>query len=169
MDRRKFLSRLIQSSSLIPLFSHVPLAFSANSEVSSSLTALPRFLDTLLPADSTPSATQLGVDKTLVAHAKKITNYSQLLAIGCRWLDKQSKFVYGKNFSELSDEEAYQVVTQLEQTEPSSNEYLFFDRIKSDSFTFYYAHPASWQDLGIASPPQPLGYPGHNTPPRHNS
>ncbi|WP_438970777.1 hypothetical protein, partial [Methylophaga sp.] len=95
INRRRFLQQLIQSASLISINSHINIS-AANTIPADSLTALPRFLDTLLPEDVSPSATQLGIDKDLLQHAQTVDNYPQLLQIGCQWLDQHAMSLYGK-------------------------------------------------------------------------
>uniref|UniRef100_UPI003F695613 hypothetical protein n=1 Tax=Methylophaga sp. TaxID=2024840 RepID=UPI003F695613 len=68
----------------------------------------------------------------------------------------------------LDEAQTTQTVINLEKTAKGSNPQLFFERIKSDAFIFYYANPASWYGLGLSSPPQPVGYPNHDQPPVPN-
>jgi len=128
------------------------------------LTSLPAYLDTLLPAGQSPSASALDIHYYLAHHALGIPNYVELLKIGCRWLDGS---VRGESrFYQLADVQRVQLVQHLDQSPPGTNQKLFFQRTLSDAMGFYYAHPASWQSLKFDGPPQPRGFPDAALPPR---
>ncbi|OGB24698.1 MAG: hypothetical protein A3I66_18075 [Burkholderiales bacterium RIFCSPLOWO2_02_FULL_57_36] len=98
------------------------------------------------------------MQQRLVNHAKTIENYSRLLELGCQWLDAQSKTIYQQNFEMLTYQQREAIVTIAEASPKNAIPKMFFDRVLSDLFVFYYAHPAAWPGLGIDSPPQPKGY-----------
>jgi hypothetical protein len=156
MSRREFIKRGLESAVLLYCAVELPISYAA--EPRGSLASLPVFLDTLIPADSTPSATQLGLNKALVQHAEKIENYTRLLELGCQWLDETSMKLHGARFDGLSQTRMTAIVTLAEASPDKSIPRLFFERVRFDLMGLYYAMPASWNGLGITSPPQPNGY-----------
>jgi hypothetical protein len=166
MQRRTFISRLFTSSALAVLAGYVPGVSAAGFVTRQALRSLPAFLDTLLPEDGAPSATQLGIDRQLTAHATSIENYLRLLQLGCQWLDQQATARSNVGFWQLDLQGRESILTLAENAADDSLQALFFDRVKSDAFTFYYSNPASWVAVGFAGPPQPTGYPDYTIPPR---
>lgn len=128
------------------------------------LDSFPAFVDTLIPADATPSATQLGLDRALIRHAEGIENYSRLLELGCEWLDQTATTRHGARLHALRADRREAIVTLAESNPPNSIPRMFFERVKFDLLGLYYASPASWNGLGISSPPQPNGYPDFTRP-----
>ena len=116
------------------------------------------FLDTLIPEDVSPSATQINLDAVLLDHAKKIQNYEKLIFLGCNWLDLQSDAFYKKKFINLSLVEKDKIVEFASKNRSGSIPAEFFNRVRRDAFTFYYAKPSSWAGLKFSGPPQPKGY-----------
>jgi len=167
MNRRIFLNRLLGRGSTIifgalfaPNFSH---AFPLRKE----LRSLPAFLDTLLPKyETSPSASEIGVDLRLIQHANDIQNYPRLLELGCQWLDTRAKFNGAKSFWQASQTLRDQIVSQAEAEKSDSVPVLFFERIRSDAFNLFYSDSRSWTFLGISAAPQPIGYLDHSNPPR---
>ena len=53
---------------------------------SNTMTTFRHFLDTLIPEDVSPSATQINLDADLLEHAKTIQNYEKLIFRGCNGL-----------------------------------------------------------------------------------
>jgi len=160
MNRRKFLLHVAQASAFISYCVPAPTALSATFVSNKKLIALPYFLDTLIPEDTTPSASQLGLHETLISHAKHIENYTTLLELGCQWLDLQAQPAFNK----LPQSTADKIVSIAANSNNNTIPNMFFERVKSDLFTFYYSHPASWPGLGFDTPPQPLGYPDFTQP-----
>ena len=166
MQRRTFLSNILASSFMVSLSGYVPRTFASVFITKQALRSLPAFLDTLLPEDEAPSASRLGIDKQLVEHATRIENYLRLLQLGCQWLDQQASNRSGISFWQLDPQRREDIVSTAEHAAEGSVQKLFFDRIKSDAFTFYYSNPASWTAIGFAGPPQPGGYLDFAAPPR---
>ena len=50
-----------------------------------ALNALPAFLETLLPEDISPSASQLNVDRDLIGLSGQNPDLDRLLVLGCAW------------------------------------------------------------------------------------
>lgn len=162
MNRREYLRRSLQSVTLASGLLEFPQAFATF--LPQNLGPLPVFADTLIPQDSTPSATQLGLHLKLVQHAKGIENYTRLLELGCLWLDVQAQAQYQMKFAGLTFAQREVVATMAEVSSRGSIQKMFFDRVLTDLMGFYYSHPASWPGLGFAAPPQPIGYPGYMEP-----
>lgn len=158
MKRRKFFNKGLKSLALFSFAANVPVIHAASVMARSPLACLSAFVDTLIPLDSTPSASQLGIQTRLVEHAKTVENYSRLLELGCQWLNMQAQSIYGVPFDGLSSVQREAIVTMAETSPHQSIPKMFFDRVLSDLFALYYAHPGSWPGLGIDSPPQPKGY-----------
>ena len=131
-----------------------------------SLRALGPYLDTLLPADLTPSATGLGVDAAAVALAQANRSFERLLTLGCAWLDQQANELGVAEFSLLSEQPRVAIITIAEQSPAGSLPREFFTQTLGFAFHHYYAQPQSWRGLGYAGPPQPVGFPDHALPPK---
>ena len=130
-----------------------------------SLDAFPAFLNTLIPADETPAASDLGIDHAIRADAARQPGLHRLIAAGCRWLDGQAtrQGVSGFALLPMSDREA--IVAVAARARPGSVPRAFFDVVRDRAMTAYYARPESWGPLGLAGPPQPNGYPDFDKPP----
>ncbi len=163
MDRRTYLKHSLQSVVLLTCLVKLP-AEAAWLPLQQNLNALPAFLDTLIPEDMTPSASQLGLHQALIRHAQGVENYTRLLELGCQWLDGQSQMQHRVKFDALPPMRQEGIVVMLEASAKDSIPKMFFDRVLSDLMGLYYAQPASWPGLGIDSPPQPKGYPDYVKP-----
>lgn len=164
MKRRTYLKRGLQSMALLACEVKLPAAHAAAPSALPNLEALPAFLDILIPEDTTPSASQLGLHGKLIQHAKGIENYTRLLELGCQLLDGLSQARYRVNFNALAPAQGEPLVMMVEASPKGSIPEMFFTRVLSDLFGFYYSHPASWPGLGLDSPPQPNGYPDYAKP-----
>ena len=134
------------------------------------LHTLAYYLDTLIPADQTPSATALAVDKKIVAAATLDHRLRRLITTGCAWLDTQAKDHYDvESFSSLSETQRESVVTLAAAEKIDTLPRVFFERLRQDAFFHYYAQPASWSGLAYAGPPQPKGHLDFYLPPRASS
>ena len=161
MKRRDFLARGLQSLLLAAAPIALPEALAVSKDDALEREVFRDYLDTLIPADLTPSASQLGMVERLTRHSRTLENYPELIRLGCRWLNEQSVLRFRVSFDRLTPEGREQVVGLAETSASGSVPRQFFDRVKSDLFGLYYAHPASWVGLGFASPPQPRGYPDY--------
>ncbi len=160
MKRRTFIKRGIQSASLLYFFPFCNIyANTTDKEICPD--NFPVFIDTLIPEDETPSASQLHMHTKLIGHAKTIKNYPALIRLGCDWLNLHANTTYALTFETLNEQQRIATVLLAEQSALGSIPRLFFDRIRTDLFQFYYADPQSWKGLGINSPPQPAGYPDY--------
>ena len=127
--------------------------------------ALGAWLDTLIPADETPSATQLGVDKLLIAAASADEDYRDLLTFGRIWLELQARQFGASGFAALGADAREAVAARAAGARPGTTQRRFFDVTRQDAFTYYYQQPGSWPGLGYSGPPQPLGYPDYTRAP----
>lgn len=158
MKRRQFLTVGLQSATLLST-----LPYSLTTQADASLEATKKatfitFIDTLIPEDQTPSASGLGLDKKLIAHAQTVHNYLSLIALGCQWLDEHAQTIAQVPFSRLSSEQRQRVVSLAEMSTNGSIAKQLFDHVRADLFNFYYSHPTIWPSLNLHGAPQPYGY-----------
>ncbi len=126
--------------------------------------ALEAWLDTLIPADVTPSATQLGVHRRVLADFSR--PYSrELLERGCAWLDSEARKTGKSGFGALTQIERDTIAGRAAAAPPGSGPREFFDRTRDAAMRLYYAEPAAWPSLGYGGPPQPRGFPDRTHPP----
>jgi hypothetical protein len=130
------------------------------------LAALPAWLDTLIPADGSPSATQLDVDAALLADAGQQPVLMRTLAAGCRRLDNEARRLGAAGFAALSEPLREQVAAAAAAAPEGSLPRQFFLTTQYYAFAHYYARPESWPGLGYHGPPQPVGFPDHADRPR---
>lgn len=128
------------------------------------LEVLASYLDTLLPADESPSASHLDIHHALVEHALGVENYPQLLSLGCRWLDAMAGGQGSYSRLDLASRE--RIVVLAESQQAGKIERIFFERTLEDSMRLYYSHPDSWPSLGFTGPPQPIGFPDYRQAPK---
>jgi len=112
------------------------------------------FLDTLLPEDETPSATQLGVDRLILEEGR----LGALLGMGCDSLDYAAKSMRGADFASLDQAARIDVVTQIEEFPPHTVAKVFLNRTLDLAYSHYYAQQQAWEGLGFDGPPQPGGF-----------
>ncbi len=166
MSRRKFIKRGLGSAAVLYCAVELPALYAASSaEPPRRLRSLRAFLDTLIPGDSTPSASELGLENLLLRHARDIENYPHLLELGCEWLDETALKLYSRSFDGLDSKQMIAVVTLAEGSPADVIARMFFERVRLDLMGLYYAMPASWTGLGISAP-QPAGHLDFERPPR---
>ena len=165
MRRREFLKiGAAAIPAVLPASISAAVSFRASAAIRKHrLESLVPYLDTLLPGENTPSASQLSLHEHLVDHALDVPNYVELLSLGCYWLNGQAGA--GTNFAALDEAARVRLITLMEHSTPGTIERQFFDRTLSDTMQFYYAHPRTWKALGFAGPPQPVGFPDYRQPP----
>lgn len=173
MSRREFIKQGLESAVLLYCAVELPITYAVETRGEKSprrrLESLPAFLDTLIPADSTPSATQLGLEQALLLHADRIENYTRLIELGCEWIDATSKTLHGAPFDKATLSQRESVVTLAEASPESAIPRMFFERVRFDLMGLYYASPASWKGVGLSSAPQPRGYMNFTKPPQKPS
>jgi hypothetical protein len=122
-------------------------------------------LDTLIPADETPAASGLGLDRELLAAARRRPEYWRLIEQATAWLDAAARRLGATSFAAAGENVCLRVVRQAEQEPAGSLPREMFDRVREDALTLYYTHPATWLALGYSGPPQPVGFPDFERPP----
>lgn len=161
MKRRDIIKSGIGIGILLPYF-YLPRAL-ANLLSFQQTRTLIAFIDALIPADITPSASQLKLHETLLLYTKDIKNYPELIQLGCEWLDKQAGLIHQQHFLQLSIDQQNSIIHKAANSDAMSIQAQFFSHIRQDIFRFYYAKPASWTGLNV-SPPQPTGYKNYFKP-----
>jgi hypothetical protein len=163
ITRRQLLKRCLTAG----LFSWLlPARASQQESVQSKAATLTAWLDTLIPADETPSASQLGVDRDLLEKGRADDDYQRVLDLGVAWLEQQARELGGKDFVLLDDSARATIVTHAAAAGTDTLEGIFFEITRADAFLFYYARPEGWHGLpGYHGPPQPLGYMEHHQQP----
>ncbi len=130
------------------------------------LATLDAFLDTLVPADETPGALDLGIHEVMAVRIAKDREYRYLVRVGNTWLNTQARAFSKDDFPACDVEERVRIVKNAEDSGPDSPAFVFFTRLRMDCFKLYYADPRTWPGLGFAGPPQPIGFPLHDQPPQ---
>jgi len=106
-------------------------------------------------------------------HARKSDGYrdARLPELGQAWriglaaIDAEAAVEGGKPFCELAHEQQRTVLAKVQRGEVASAAWerlppalLFAKRLLHDIVTAYYAHPASWNEIGFGGPASPRGY-----------
>lgn len=126
------------------------------------------FLDTLLPADETPAASQLGIDGEIMAWLSRLSpgrhrRSARLLAA----LDQHALASTGQAFASLPGDRREPLLRRFLEQDPEQDR--AFHLLREAAFERYYARPESWPGLTEYHPPQPSGYPGYSHPPGRES
>ncbi len=162
--RRHLLRTVILLGSFLPVKMLLALPLEKQRQAG-SLDALPAFLDTLIPEDISPSASQLKVAPELIRKARQKAGFERLLILGCGWLNEQAQKQGKQNFKSLDEASRIAVVKTAEQSTKRSLPQVFFTAVQHYAFGIYYSHPETWVSLGYAGPPQPVGFPHYAEPP----
>ena len=123
-------------------------------------------LETLIPADGSPNALEVGVLEKIVNKAGVEPKYERMLRNGCLWLDMKAREQGINSFDKLGESEREAVLTQTALGSRNSPAYLFFASIRHEAFYYYYAEPATWKMLNYPGPPQPNGFRDYVMPPK---
>ena len=149
------------------LLARLPAHARQQTSAQPSSETLKAYLDTLIPADETPSASQLGVDQWMLAKGRKDEGYQLALVVGTTWLDEQARERGARDFASLDLSARETVVARAAEADSESVENLFFEITRTDAFLHYYAQPESWRGItGYQGPPQPQGYTDYYLPPQ---
>jgi hypothetical protein len=131
-----------------------------------SAKALKAYLDILIPADETPSASQLGVDREVLTKGHNNADYQRLLIFATSWLDEQARQRGKRDFVSLDLSARESIVARAAEADNESLENLFFEITRTDAFLHYYARPESWHGIAdYRGPPQPVGFMDYYLPP----
>ena len=145
-----------------PVLNALPAAPQARDAVT-----LRAYVDTLIPADETPSGTALGVDQQLLNVAGGQPDYQRLLDLGLTWLNQRARANYDRDFPDQGEREREAVVSQAADAGFHTLPRVFFERTRADAFFHYYGRPESWRGIRYyRGPPQPLGFMDYTQPPR---
>ncbi len=155
---------LLQAAWTSPVWLRMPEAAAARM-AGDGADVLPSLLDVLIPADETPSASQLGIPAKILALAERVPNYSVMLSEGARWLNQLASQSHGRPFLMLKVPEQDSILEKAFTSPVGTLPYVYLHRIREDSMRLYYQDPRSWRGTGISRPLQPLGYPLHDRPP----
>lgn len=162
-SRRNFVKFAFCALPVIRLWAPVEIyAQGVNLDIPSMLRAL---LDILIPKDTTPSATELGVDRKILGKLERYKYYSVLVEKGCLWFEQQSMHIYKTPFLALQQAEQVKLMQQAEKSGLKDPQNNFFRALRQDAYTYYYSDPRSWEGLVYAGPPQPSGFPDFNQRP----
>jgi hypothetical protein len=115
LSRRELLRALLGLATYLPT-SFLLAAAGEPTTRKFSLSALGPFLDTLLPEDESPSATQLGVDRAIVERLPGNSQMAGVVAMGCAWLDQQAMALGAGDFASLQPEQREAIAGRAEQT-----------------------------------------------------
>lgn len=127
---------------------------------------LDAFLETLIPADTTPSALQAGVKEKIIAKAETMPRLEGLIQYGCLWLDKKAIERGSTGFPTLSEGDRETVVAIAASAGRKSKARSFFATMRHLAFSYYYSEPAIWKDLHYPGPPQPKGFKNYYLQPK---
>ncbi len=127
---------------------------------------LAAYVDTLIPEDETPSATQVGVVEKILAKSAAERPYKRLIQKGCAWLDTQAGQYDAAYFAALSEAQREAIVRLAADGQADLLPLRFFRQTQQDAFFYYYAHPRSWPGLGYPGPSQPQGFLDYTYAPR---
>ena len=150
------------------VFSRVPSARAEPTQPARfAVSTLRAYVDVLIPADETPSGTELAVDKRLLAVAGRQHDYGRLLEMGLDWLNIRARERFGSNFSDLNESGREAIVGEAATARYDTVQRVFFERTRADAFFHYYGRPESWHGISYyRGPSQPLGYMDYAKPPR---
>ncbi len=123
------------------------------------------YLDTLIPADDSPGATDLGVDQEILSRVRNNAYRSGIIRRGCRWLDETARKRGATDFNALDDIGREAVVAKVAKAKRGTPLHAFFSYTQLEAFRIYYANPESWISLAYRGPPQPLGFSDYTQPP----
>jgi hypothetical protein len=128
--------------------------------------AMVAYADVILPADQTPSASQLGSHRQILERAARDQRFRSILEHAVARLDTQCRLRFGRGFLQASAMQRHALVEEIAARPLDDLHGWFFHATRAELFQHYYAHPASWSGLGIDAPPQPVGYPDAMDPPQ---
>lgn len=166
LTRRDLLRLLVALSAFLPL----PVLLAASgTKKSLILPVLGAWLDTLIPADQSPSATQLGLDSIILDSLRGNSRQAQILVLGCNWAEREAIKSGVTGFVSLDETGCIAIVSKAEMSPRPSLPNVFFRTTIDLAFREYYALEAVWASLGYAGPPQPAGFPGHDRAPGKDS
>jgi hypothetical protein len=129
---------------------------------------LSAYVDTLLPEEgASPSASALGVpEKMLRVAPRRSRAQARLLQAGCAWLDAAARGAGAQGFAALDEARRVAIVSAAQKARRNSVPAQFFAMTSYYAMSLYYTQPGAWGALAFPGPPQPVGFPDHDRPPR---
>jgi hypothetical protein len=88
----------------------------------------------------------------------------QAYRLGLQAFDETAYQLFGDSFVDLHTSQQDEVIRQVAEGSPPGKTWkhlsavLFFQRLMSDVITNYYAHPATWAEIGFSGPASPRGH-----------
>jgi hypothetical protein len=116
------------------------------------------YLDCLIPADDTPSAVELGIDKRLLSLTEQYPKFTPLLKQGLEWLESQAQYSFHQAVTTLTIEQVNTLITLAAQAPFESLPHQFFLQTRHQSMQWYYADPRSRIGSIWEKSPQPEGF-----------
>lgn len=166
--RRQFLGRSINVSLYVGIQVVFAASFARAGTAENATGSFSAFLDTLLPKDESPAATELGIDKMLLKKAASQKLYGGILRLGCRWLDRLAQKRSGVPFHLLDLAGREDIVARAASSERGTLQRVFFNAVQRDAFNLYYSDPRIWPSLHYEGPPQPNGFRDHASAPERS-
>lgn len=123
-------------------------------------------VDLLIPRDDIPGALDLHIDRLLIRKAEVDRSVGRLIAETCHWLDRQAELRHGGNFLDLASSERNKLLEAMAATGLGSIMSNGFWWLRNGAMELYYSQPVTWEGLGFAGPPQPVGFPDYATRPK---
>lgn len=152
-----------QSIGAIPIASMLATDADAQSrEVTELLAAV---TDLIVPRDEGPSASDLKVHARIVANARTIPNYPQLLSEGLGWLEMRAREDHQVRFLALAQDLQADILGEAFAAREMTLPFVFAHRIREDVLSHYYRDARAWVGLGFYGPIQPNGYSDFTDPP----
>lgn len=130
---------------------------------------LARYIDLFIPADESPGALDLKLDASIINKARGNSEYAWLMRQGCAWLEQTAQSVFQAAFLGLPEDRQIILIERLSSQKRGSAGLKFFQTLREDLFSEFYARPESWTSLGFNGPPQPLGFTDQALPVRRDS
>lgn len=121
--------------------------------------------DLIVPRDTSPSASDIGVHHRLLAQARTIPNYPRLLSEGLGWMEQQARSIHGAPFPQLPVDAQEQILSAAFEAPHQTLPRVFAERIRADVLSAYYRDARGWAGTGFEQPIQPMGYPDFQDPP----
>jgi len=156
LGRRALLMGLVAAALAAP---RRALALARGDASADPLAAFGPWLDTLIPADETPGATELGIREAIVEQARGQAGAVAFLQSACGWLDGEARKRGAAGFAALDDDAREAIAADAAAAPKDTLPRLLFDNSWRLGTFHYYARPESWASLGFAGPPQPAGFP----------
>lgn len=124
-----------------------------------------RVVGLLIPADETPGAVELGIDRTVLQEIEANHWNARWVAEAVLWLDAQAKTDGVDRFLTLDDGRQIALLERMEAAPLDSAPGRVFRLLRHSAMIEYYGLPETWPSLGFDGPPQPAGFPGYAGPP----